>query len=286
VTLAPADLSFEATSRTLDGEHPVHYHVAGTGPGLLLLHGSGPGVSGWANFGPLVPAFAAGHRVVVPDQPGYARSYVPALDRDYAEISIEAIRRVLDAEGLDRVHVVGNSLGAMVGARLALDHPDTVDRLVMMGPGGVGFPLFGPQPTEGIKRLVEFTTDPTREKLRAWMESMVGDPAFLTEERVQARWEAATAPGALQFTKDFYAAAMRGMRANPTPPLWTRLGRLRLPVLITFGREDRVTPLESAFLPLRLMPMAELHVFSGSGHWTMLERQGDFERVVLEFLGR
>lgn len=279
--------SFDATSRTLDGDHPIHYHAYGHGPALLLLHGSGPGVTAWANFGELLARLGEQYRVIAPDLPGYGRSYVPELDGDYALTAIGAVRRVLEAEGVDRAHVLGNSLGGMIAFRLALEEPELVDRIVAMGPGGAAFPLFGPQPTEGIRRLVEFTTEPTRERLVAWMHSMVGDPSWVTEERIQARWETASPPEALAFTRAFYAAAMRGMAAPPTSaPLWSRLGEISSEVLLIYGRDDRVTPLESAFLPLRTLRRAELHVVGNTGHWVMLEKPEAFARVVAEFLGR
>ena len=286
--MTSGEATLEATSRKLEGAEPIHYHVFGEGPALLLLHGSGPGVSAWANFGELLPKIGAQHRIIAPDLPGYGASYVPDLDTDFVLTVIAAVRRVLEAEQVQRVHVLGNSLGGMIAFHLALEHPELVDRIVAMGPGGSTFPLFGPQPTEGIRRLVEFTTDPTRENLVAWMHSMVGDPSFVTEERIQARWETASSPEALAFTRAFYAAAMRVM-ANPDTseiPLWARMGEIGSEVLLVYGRDDRVTPLESAFLPLRLLRRSELHVIANTGHWVMIERPDAFARVVCEFLGR
>jgi len=285
-----ADLSRDGTSRTLTGAEPLHYHRAGDGPGLLLLHGSGPGVSGWANFGPNVPAFSRHFTVVIPDQPGFGASYRPDLTAaPYPRTSVAAILRVLDAEGIDRVDVVGNSLGGGVAVQLTLDHPDRVGRLVLMGPGGISPPLLAPQPTEGIRLLVEFCEDPTRERLVSWMQAMVGDQRFLTEERIEQRWATASAPGGIDFVRDFYRAAMAFMKSGtPAPgvPVWARLGEITQPTLLTYGRDDRVTPLEGALHPLRNMRNAELHVFPNCGHWAMQERQTDFERVVLEFLTR
>jgi 4,5:9,10-diseco-3-hydroxy-5,9,17-trioxoandrosta-1(10),2-diene-4-oate hydrolase len=288
-TTASPDLTAEATGRTLDGPEHLHYHRAGDGPGLLLLHGSGPGVSGWANFGPNVAAFAQGFTVVVPDQPGFGASYRPPLSGSYFATAVEAVLRVLDAEGLDTVDVVGNSLGGSVAVQLTLDHPDRVRRLVLMGPGGISPPLLAPQPTEGIRLLVEFCEDPTRERLVSWMRAMVGDQRFLTEERVEQRWRTASAPGGIDFVRDFYRAAMAAMRSGrsaPGVPVWARLGGIAQPTLLTYGRDDRVTPLEGALHPLRNIRNAELHVFPNCGHWAMQERQSDFERVVLEFLTR
>lgn len=279
-------LTYSATSRLLAGPEHMHYHVAGEGPVLLMLHGSGPGVSAWANFAELLPALATHYTVIMPDLPGYGGSYVPSLDTDYGKTAIAAVRRVLEAEGAGRIQIVGNSLGGMLAVRHAIEFPNVVERIVAMGPGGVGFPVFGPQPTEGIKRLTEFTFDPTREKLLAWMQSMVGDASFLTSERVDARWESARAPESLAFTRDFYKAALASMKRAPAAPLWARLGEVSCPVLLVYGQDDRVTPLESAFLPLRLLSDAELHVIPGAGHWVMLERPTVFTRVVLEFLGR
>lgn len=280
-------VSFAGTQRSTAGERPVSYHAAGEGAALLLLHGSGPGVSAWANFGELLPILSTRYRVVMPDLPGYGASAAPELDGDYGRTALDAVREVLAAEGIDRVHVVGNSLGGMLALRLALEQPDLVDRVIAMGPGGASFPLFGPQPTEGIKRLVEFTNDPSRDKLIAWMHSMVGDPAFVTAERIDARWSSASTPEALAFTREFYAAAMRSMQSGTAAaPLWSKLDAIAHPVLLVYGREDRVTPVEGAFLPLRLMRNAELHVVANAGHWVMLERPRSFVRIVLEFLGR
>jgi pimeloyl-ACP methyl ester carboxylesterase len=289
---AAAGLDRDGTSRTIEGPEHLHYHragpAAGTAPGLLLLHGSGPGVSGWANFGPNVPAFSRDRAVVIPDQPGFGASYRPDLTTPYMRTSAEAALRVLDAEGLDRVDVVGNSLGGSVAVELTLEHPDRVRRLVLMGPGGIAPPLLAPQPTEGIRLLVEFCEDPTRERLVSWMRAMVGNQRFLTEERIEERWRTASAPGGTDFVRDFYRAAMAAMRSGRTRgvPVWARLGEIAQPTLLTYGRDDRVTPLETALHPLRAIRRAELHVFGDCGHWAMQERQGDFERVVLEFLTR
>lgn len=281
--------TYEATSRTLDGPDPLHYHVAGSGPGLLLLHGSGPGVSGWANFGRNVPVFTRSHTVIIPDQPGFGASARPELGREpYGVTSARAVLRVLDAEGIDRVDIVGNSLGGYVAVQLTLDHPDRVRRLVLMGPGGISPPLLTPQPTEGIRLLVELCEDPTRERLVAWMRAMVGDPSFLTDELVEDRWQRITAPGGIDFVRDYYRSALAGAAggAVTTVPLWARLGEIAQPTLLTYGRDDRVTPLEGALHPLRNIPGAELHVFPNCGHWAMQEKQVEFERVVLEFVGR
>jgi pimeloyl-ACP methyl ester carboxylesterase len=183
------DVTYESTSKTLTTpQGDLHYHEAGDGPPLLLLHGSGPGVSGWANYRGNLPTFARHFRCLVLDMPGFGKSYAP--DESPAMHAPDAVLAFLDELGLDKVPIVGNSMGGGVAARLAAAHPDRVTRLVTIG--GVGVPFFSPVPAEGIILLVEFVEDPTRDRLLKWMTSMVYDPAILTDEFVEMRWTSAT----------------------------------------------------------------------------------------------
>lgn len=281
-------LDFETTSQMSGDDAPIHFHEAGDGPALVLLHGSGPGVSAWSNFGANLPFFSASFRTIAPDQPGFGRSYTPEFDRPYHRIAADAVARLLDDLGIDRAHVLGNSAGGSVAARFALDHSDRVDRLVLMGPGGVGINILGPTPSEGIKRLIEFISDPTRDRMVAWLMTMVADQALLTEELIDERMANALQPGALEWMRGFFSHISGSSTPRPVEPvpLWADAGKITAPTLLTWGRDDRVTPLENALLPLRQMRDVELHVFSNCGHWAMIERRDEFQRVVHEFLTR
>ncbi len=279
-------LTAAGTSRTLatpDGE--IHYHEAGDGPPLLLLHGSGPGVSGWANFSGNLPLFARHFRTLVLDLPGFGKSH--PVDGSPVLHAPAAVLAFLDGLGIDRLAMVGNSLGGGVVARLAATNPDRVSRLVTLG--GVGVPFFSPLPPEGIIRLVDFVEEPTRDRLVQWMRAMVFDPAVLTEEFVETRWAAASDPEALAAIRTIYSREMLDvirplMLGNPD--VLGMLGRITSPTLLTWGRDDRVTPLDGAIAPMRLIPRCELHVFPDCGHWVMIERKDEFESVVLSFLLR
>jgi 2-hydroxy-6-oxonona-2,4-dienedioate hydrolase len=280
------ELTAESTSRTLTTDlGDLHYHEAGDGPPLLMLHGSGPGVSGWANFRGNLAAFAAHFRVLVLDMPGFGISYAP--EENPVMHAPTAVSGFLDALGIDRLAVVGNSLGGGVAARLAAAEPERVARLVTLG--GVGVPFFSPLPAEGIIRLVEFVEDPTRDRLVQWMRSMVYDPAVLTDEFVEMRWKAATDPTALAGIRRMYNAEML---ANLRPAMldnpgtFAMLRQIQAPTLLTWGRDDRVTPLDGAIAPMRMIRRCELHVFYDCGHWCMIERKDEFESVVLSFLLR
>ena len=137
--------------------------------------------------------------------------------------------------------------------------------------------------------VVEFVENPTRELLVAWMRSMVYDPAILTEEFVESRWQAAMEPAAMEGIKKIYSREMldilRTMMLDNTATL-SMLRQIQAPTLITWGRDDRVTPLDGAIGPMRLIRNCELHVFHDCGHWSMLERKDEFESTVLAFLLR
>ena len=280
------ELTHDGTSRTVETPRgTLHYHEAGEGPPLLLLHGSGPGVSGWANFRGNLSAFAEHYRTLVLDFPGFGKSY--SSDENPMVAALPAVLDFLDAMSLGALPVVGNSMGGNVAARLAAGHPERVSRLVTLG--GIGLPVFSPSPPEGIKLLVQFVEDPTHERLMTWMESMVYDTAILTDEFVEMRWEAASNPDALADVRklfNFQSLAAMGQRNVHAGAQVDMLTKIEAPTLITFGRDDRVTPMDSALLPMRLIPKCELHVFYDCGHWAMIERKDEFESVVLSFLLR
>ncbi|PBC49195.1 alpha/beta hydrolase [Rhodococcus sp. ACS1] len=281
------EITHDNTSRTLETKKGVlHYHEAGDGPPLLLLHGSGPGVSGWSNYQGNLPIFAKHFRTLILDFPGFGKSY--SCDDNPMLAALPAVLDFLEGMELDAVPVVGNSMGGSIAARLAAGHPERVKRLVTIG--GVGTPVYSPAPSEGIKLLVQFVEDPTRERLVAWMESMVYDTAILTDEFVESRWKAASDPTALSdVRKLFNSAALAGMRGRNGAAAVNQvetLTKIEAPTLITFGRDDRVTPLDSSLMPMRLIPNCELHVFHNCGHWAMIERKAEFENIVLAYLLR
>jgi pimeloyl-ACP methyl ester carboxylesterase len=265
--------------------YDVAYHDVGDGVPVVFLHGSGPGVTGWANFGANLPELQ-GIRAIVVDQVGFGASARPEVyDRNYLEISKDAVVGLLDSLGLDQVGIVGNSMGADVATRLTLDHPHRVSKLLLNGPGGTGVPILGPSPSEGINRLMDFNLDPTRERLVAWLKTMVFDQRLLTEELIESRFAAATSPGAVKNLQDAYATFYNPAMTGDIP-LWAEVHRIRQPVLLCWGRDDRVAPVEGALLPARRMPKCDLRIYSRCGHWVQVERKADFERACREhFVG-
>jgi 2-hydroxy-6-oxonona-2,4-dienedioate hydrolase len=265
----------------------VHYHEAGDGTPLLLLHGSGPGVTAWANFGDNLRHFALHFRCIAPDLPGYGES--DPVDGHPVTAAVAAVVNLLEALGVSRAHVIGNSFGAMIGARLAAEHPARVGRFIAIG--GIGYNLLTAFPGEGLTRLVDFIEEPTREHLAKWMRSMVFNPVLITDALVDARLAKALEPVTMATSRKLYTRqvldAISSQRASAAGVAeLSQLAQIRAPTLLAWGRDDRVNPIDGALLPMRLIPRCELHVFPDCGHWAMVERKAEFEGVSLEFLQR
>ncbi|WP_031469728.1 4,5:9,10-diseco-3-hydroxy-5,9,17-trioxoandrosta-1(10),2-diene-4-oate hydrolase [Sciscionella sediminilitoris] len=263
----------------------LHYHRAGdpSNPTVVLLHGGGPGVSAWVNFSRTIGALAEQYDVLAIDQPGFGESDKPSEHGQYFTFSAGAVAECLTELGIERAHFVGNSLGGGTAVRFALDYGKRAGRLVLMGPGGLSINTFAPDPTEGIKALGRFGAEPTRENIEKFLRCMVFDQSLITEELIDERFEVAKRPESL--------AAMGAMGASFRDPataeagmLWREGYKLRQRVLLIWGREDRVNPLDGALLALKTIPRAELHVFPRCGHWAQLERFAEFNQLVTNFL--
>ncbi|MFI7189232.1 alpha/beta fold hydrolase [Nocardia nova] len=273
----------------LPTEHGVlRYRDSGEGPPLLMLHGSGPGVTGWRNFSGNVPTFAQQYRTLVLEFPGFGVSddFGAAHPMMSAQ---QAVTAFLDGLGLETVRIIGNSMGGFVATEFALAAPQRVERLVTIG--GIGTTIFSPQPGEGIIRLSEFVENPTRDSLVAWLRSMVYDQNILTEELIEQRWQQATEPGVLENSRRMYGrAALARMaeaaRAADVTPGWANLRRISVPTLITWGRDDRVSPVDMSLIAMRTLPHGEVHIFPNCGHWVMIEQKQAWEATVSAFLAR
>jgi len=263
----------------------LHYEEAGQGTPVILLHGGGPGASGMSNFKNNLPVFAERFRTLVVDQPGYGKSDKPEVPGNYFTFAADALAALLDELGIGRVHLVGNSLGGGTAVRFALSYPGRAGRLVLMGPGGLSLNVFAPDPTEGVKRLAEFAAPPgpSREKMAAFLRTLVFDQRLVTDEMIEERFAAACDPESLR--------AMASMGASFFDPasyeqglLWRDAHRLRNRVLLIWGREDRVNPVDGALVALKMIRRVQLHVFGGCGHWVQLEKFDEFNRLAIGFL--
>ena len=119
----------------------TNLHDLGSGPPVLLIHGSGPGVSAWANWRLVMSDLARQARVVAPDMVGFGYTERPAGQRYDMDAWVAQAVGVLDALDLERTDLVGNSFGGALALALTLRHPQRVRRLVLMGSVGVPFAI-------------------------------------------------------------------------------------------------------------------------------------------------
>jgi pimeloyl-ACP methyl ester carboxylesterase len=282
-----SELTYESTLRELSTPHGVlRYHEAGDGPPLLMLHGSGPGVTGWRNFGDNLPRFAKHFRCLVLEFPGFGVS--DTTDQHPMVAALPAVGTFLDGLGLDQVDIIGNSMGGGVAVRFAIEQPARVRRMVTVG--GIGRNVLSPAPGEGINLLVDFTENPTRDRLVSWLRSMVYDQSMVTEELIEQRWQQATAPETLEVARRMYSRAAieatfaRNDDSTNGAPGWAQFDQVRAKTLITWGRDDRVSPMDQMLIPLRMIPDVQVHIFARCGHWAMIEQKAAWESTVETFL--
>lgn len=254
----------------------THYHDAGDGDPVVLLHGSGPGVSAWANWQHTIPALAQNARVLALDIVGYGATQRPETMRYSLRTWTDHVWAFLDVLGLDRVSVVGNSLGGRLALQMAEDDSARLRRMVLMGSPGVGMTI-----TEGLKALRGY--EPSTENMRALLTNYFAvDTSIITDELVRIRYEASAAPGAheayrLMFFDPRHAGNELGITAE-------QVRAVRVPTLLVHGREDKVVPPEVSWTMVNLLPDADLHIFARCGHWTQIERAAGFNALVGQFL--
>jgi len=282
-------LTDEGTSRFArirEGDLDLRLHYNDTGAGretVVMLHGSGPGASGWANFHRNVePLVAAGYRVILMDCPGWSQSDPIVCTGSRSELNARALKGLMDVLDIGRAHVIGNSMGAHSAVAFALAWPSRVGKLVLMGGGTGGASPFVPMPTEGIKLIGALYRQPTIENLKRMMNVFVYDTSSLTEELFQARLDN------MLDRRDHLENFVRSAEANPKqfPDVGPRLGEIAAPALVIWGRDDRFVPLDVGLRLVAGLQDAELHVFSRCGHWAQWEHADKFNRMVTEFLGR
>lgn len=254
------------------------YLEAGSGEPVLMLHGSGPGVSGTANWqlniGPLSERF----HVLAPDIVGFGATARPEDVVYSLRTWTDHVWAFLDAKGINRTAIVGNSLGGRIALQMATDHPDRISRMVLMGSPGVGM-----TPTEGLAALRAY--EPSHEAMRQLLKNFFAvNPDLITEELVKIRYEASVADGAYEaYRAMFFDPKHKGSELAITAE---EVSAITTPTLLIHGREDKVVPLAVSITMLDLLPSADLHVFSRCGHWTQIERADEFSALVATYLER
>jgi pimeloyl-ACP methyl ester carboxylesterase len=269
--------------RTIEtSEATISYRDFGEGPTILCLHGGGPGATGWGNFAGNAEDLSANFRVIVPDQPGFGESL---LNKDsghsYKRVSARAMSELLEQLGVEKAHLIGNSMGGGVALTMAMRHADRVDRLALMGPWlpGFGIRLYAPP---SVTNLQDYYPDPSLDKMRALLRAFVHDPNVAgLEELAVSRYEASLRPE----IREGFLRMSQGTDPDDDPrSAYDRVAALPNKTLLIWGRDDRFCSLDDAFLYLSALNDARLVLLRDTGHWAQIEQRADFATYVTAFL--
>ncbi len=253
----------------------TNYLEAGKGDPVVLMQGSGPGVTSYANWRLVLPALAENFRVLAPDMVGFGFSERPANIEYGVQTWADQVVGLMDTLDLPTAHMVGNSFGGAIALRIATQHPDRVGKLVLMGSMGVPFPI-----TEGLERVWGY--EPSFENMRKVLDVFAYSRDLVNDELAEVRYRGSIQPGFQEsFAAMFPAPRQRWVEAMCTPE--DEIRRLPHRTLIVHGREDQVIPVQTSLRLMELIDNADLSVFSHCGHWSMIERTEDFNRNVSEF---
>jgi 2-hydroxymuconate-semialdehyde hydrolase len=252
-------------------------HDHGSGQAVFLLHGSGAGVSGWANWRLLVPELARKWRVVAPDLVGFGYTETPAdFEFEFMDSWVDQMIAVLDALEIDRAHFVGNSFGGSLALWLAHRAPERTGRLVLMGPGG--------WPTEVRPELrALWGYKPSPDAMREAMSVMAYNQDLITDELIEMRYRATLREGAQEvFERVFPLPYQRWLDAQVMPI--ATLQAISNEVLLIHGRDDRVVPASVSWNLHQHLINSQFHSISRCGHWTMVEHARRFRQLVENFI--
>lgn len=270
------------------GDWTIHYHEAGQGHPLILIHGSGPGATGWTNFSHNIAALAETHRVIALDLPGWGQS--DAVDPERMPVisaGVEAVVQLMDALGFDRAALIGNSLGGAICLEFAARHPERLSHLITMGAGFGAFPtIFSPGGlTEGLRIVRETYEDPSPANFRRMVGIFVYDRSFVTDELCAMRSQASQArPAHLRNFLKALNMGMAGLTRIPPGEMLVKLATCPAPSLFIHGRDDRVVPLENSLNLVSWVPDSQAHIFNRCGHWVQIEHAAAFNALVTQFL--
>ena len=274
--MSSAIQSAEIGQSVLSGGIAVNYHDHGSGFPVVMIHGSGPGVSAFVNWRLVMPELARQRRVLAPDMVGFGFTERPAGMVYTLDNWVDQVIAFLDTMNLPQVDLVGNSFGGALSLALTVRHPERVRRLVLMGAAGVSFPI-----TQELDDVWGY--EPSFENMRRIMDVFAYDRNLVNDELARLRYEASIRPG----FQESYASMFPAPRQRWVDALATAddaIAGITHETLITHGREDKVIPLENSLRLSRLIARSQLHVFGRCGHWTQIEHAKRFSQLVSNFL--
>jgi len=257
------------------GGFKTNYHDLGNGFPIVFLHGSGPGVTAWANWHRLFPLLRDEFRIVAPDMAGFG--FTERQENAVYNMNnwVQQTIDLFDALGIEKANLVGNSFGGALALSMAIKYPERINKLVLMGSMGISFPI-----TYGLDRVWGYT--PSLANMEELLELFTYDHSFATKELIKTRYESSMQPGFQESFSSMFPAprqqSVEGMAGNEH-----YIRNIPHDTLIIHGREDRVIPMSNSIQLLQMIENAQLHVFGKCGHWTQIEHTAEFAVLLQNF---
>ena len=268
----------EIANSVQTGAFCTNYHDIGDGYPVVLLHGSGPGVTAWANWNKLFPIIKEHYRIIAPDMAGFGfTERIPGTVYNM-NVWLRQVIDLFDALSIEKANLVGNSFGGAIALSMAIKYPERINKLVLMGSMGVSFPI-----TYGLDKVWGY--EPSEANMEELLEIFTYDHSFATKELIKTRYESSIYPGFQEsFSSLFPEPRQKGVESMAGNQACIR--NIPHETLIVHGREDRVIPIETSLELLQLIDNAQLHIFGHCGHWTQIEHTEEFANLIISFFKR
>jgi pimeloyl-ACP methyl ester carboxylesterase len=268
------------------GSHNIRYWCWGDkGSTLILLHGGGNCIEYWQDN---ILALAAHHRVYAFDMLGAGRSDKPT-SHDYSiAAGAECLRTFMDALSIEKATLIGTSAGGAIALKLALMYPERLDKLVLVSSVGMSRKLSTLFRLALIPGIGEFLTRPSSKSAEMLVKQTTYNLTAIRPEYTKLLYEMSVLAGA-------QTAKLEALRQNADLCGWkpelinsivNHLHEIAIPTLILWGKQDRIVPVEGAYIAAQKIPQARLHIFDCCGHWVAIEKMQEFNKIVLEFLAQ
>lgn len=257
------------------GNYNTNYHDLGEGEVVLFIHGSGPGVSAYANWRLAMPVLAEKFRVIAPDMAGFG--YTDRVEGATYNMNVWVQQAIdlMDALNIKKFNIVGNSFGGGLALSLAIKYPERLNKIVLMGAMGVEFEL-----TAGLNEAWGYT--PSIENMKSLLDTFAYSRLLVTDELAQMRYEASIRPGFQEsFGSMFPAPRQSSVSAMASDE--EDIKKIDKDVLIIHGRDDEVIPFENSVRLHKLITKSQLHGFGECGHWSQIEHKDRFNKLLVDF---
>ena len=257
------------------GSFNTNYHDLGSGEVVMFIHGSGPGVSAYANWRLAMPILSEKFRVIAPDMVGFGYTDRPEGMTYSMDIWVQQSIDLMDALGLEKINIVGNSFGGALALALAIKYPQRFNKIVLMGAMGIGFDL-----TYGLDKAWGY--EPSIENMKELLDIFAYDRSIVTDDLARMRYEASIRAGFQEsFSSMFPKPRQQGVNSMESDE--NAIKNIKHSTLIIHGREDIVIPVENSIKLNQLIKKSQLHIFGECGHWTQIEHKDRFNQLLLNF---